>query len=58
MELGFAIIDNTSGQASCSSDSFAGADPFPAMEKQCFCDAKRKFTGQDDLRLNQQYWGE
>lgn len=58
MELGFAIIDNTSGQASCSSDSFAGADPFPGMEKQCFCDAKRKFTGEDDLRLNQQYWGE
>jgi hypothetical protein len=58
MELGFAILDNTSGQASCSSDSFGGADPFPGAEKQCFCDSKRKFTTQDDLRLNQAYWSE
>lgn len=58
IELGFAITDNISGQVSCSSDSFGGADPFPGAEKQCFCDAKRKFTSQDDLKLNQQYWRE
>jgi len=53
MELGFAIYDNLAGQVSCSSDTFGGADPFPGYEKQCFCDAKRHFTSQDDLRLNQ-----
>lgn len=58
MELGFAIYDNLAGQVSCSSDTFSGADPFPGAEKQCFCDSKRHFTSQDDLRLNQQYWRE
>lgn len=58
MEIGFTILDNTSGQASCSSDSFGGVDPFPGAEKQCFCDSKRKFTTQDELRLNQAYWSE
>jgi len=58
MELGFAIYDNLAGQVSCSSDTFSGADPFPGAEKQCFCDSKRYFTSQDDLRLNQQYWRE
>lgn len=58
MELGFAIYDNLAGQVSCSSDTFSSADPFPGAEKQCFCDSKRHFTSQDDLRLNQQYWRE
>jgi len=58
MEIGFTILDNTSGQASCSSDSFGGVDPFPGAEKQCYCDSKRKFTTQDELRLNQAYWSE
>lgn len=56
VELGFAVVDNMNGQVSCSSDSFFGADPFPGQEKQCFCDTKRRFISQDDLRLNQQYW--
>ena len=50
MEAGFAIVDSgNSGSISCTSESFANADPAPKDAKQCFCDERKTFTSPETI---------
>ena len=59
LEQGFAIVDASGqGSVSCSSESFANADPAPSTAKQCFCDDRKTFTSPESIKTVTSYWAE
>jgi len=39
----------------CDSSSFAGIDPLPSQDKQCFCDERKK-TGVEEAKTMISRW--
>lgn len=51
-------VTGTKGKKSisCESGSFNGADPAPDSDKQCFCDAEKKFFDGNFVKATKTFW--
>ena len=57
VQVAFAINDaNNTKSIKCASSNFEMADPNPNGGKQCYCDEKKQFMGQDDVDYIKDYW--